>query len=45
MKSGFWGGLVPDNAFNKSMLEGLLKAGVLGLKVFIKISHISIAVM
>ncbi|OVA00577.1 Amidohydrolase 1 [Macleaya cordata] len=32
--SGFWGGLVPDNAFNKSALEGLLKAGVLGLKSF-----------
>eukprot|EP00268_Persea_americana_P034305 TRINITY_DN33961_c0_g1_i2.p1 TRINITY_DN33961_c0_g1~~TRINITY_DN33961_c0_g1_i2.p1 ORF type:complete len:504 (-),score=104.83 TRINITY_DN33961_c0_g1_i2:482-1993(-) len=31
---GFWGGLVPDNAFNKSALEGLLKAGVLGLKSF-----------
>ncbi|URE15674.1 Amidohydrolase family [Musa troglodytarum] len=29
---GFWGGLVPDNAFNISMLEGLLHAGVLGLK-------------
>ncbi|XP_058082504.1 uncharacterized protein LOC131230630 [Magnolia sinica] len=31
---GFWGGLVPDNAFNKSSLEGLLEAGVLGLKSF-----------
>ncbi|KAI3892194.1 hypothetical protein MKW92_012007 [Papaver armeniacum] len=31
---GFWGGLVPDNAFNRSALEGLLKAGVLGLKSF-----------
>ncbi|XP_077216050.1 allantoinase [Tasmannia lanceolata] len=31
---GFWGGLVPDNAFNKSSLEGLLRAGVLGLKSF-----------
>lgn len=31
---GFWGGLVPDNAFNKSALEGLLKAGALGLKSF-----------
>ncbi|KAE9452575.1 hypothetical protein C3L33_15514, partial [Rhododendron williamsianum] len=29
---GFWGGLVPENAFNRSALEGLLKAGVLGLK-------------
>ncbi|KAJ8490274.1 hypothetical protein OPV22_011995 [Ensete ventricosum] len=31
---GFWGGLVPDNAFNISMLEGLLLAGALGLKSF-----------
>lgn len=31
---GFWGGLVPENAFNASALEGLLKAGVLGLKSF-----------
>ncbi|MCL7038864.1 hypothetical protein MKW94_005525 [Papaver nudicaule] len=31
---GFWGGLVPDNAFNRTALEGLLKAGVLGLKSF-----------
>ncbi|CAL5412219.1 unnamed protein product [Camellia sinensis] len=31
---GFWGGLVPENAFNGSALEGLLKAGVLGLKSF-----------
>jgi hypothetical protein len=31
--TGFWGGLVPENAFNPSALEGLLKAGVLGLKV------------
>lgn len=31
---GFWGGLVPDNAFNASTLEGLLNAGVLGLKSF-----------
>ncbi|PSS04780.1 Allantoinase [Actinidia chinensis var. chinensis] len=31
---GFWGGLVPENAFNRSALEGLLKAGVLGLKSF-----------
>ncbi|KAH7545983.1 hypothetical protein FEM48_Zijuj01G0152100 [Ziziphus jujuba var. spinosa] len=29
---GFWGGLVPENAFNKSALEDLLNAGVLGLK-------------
>ncbi|KAI3994824.1 hypothetical protein MKX01_037375 [Papaver californicum] len=32
--SCFWGGLVPDNAFNRSALEGLLKDGVLGLKSF-----------
>ncbi|TVU16624.1 hypothetical protein EJB05_40197 [Eragrostis curvula] len=31
---GFWGGLVPENAFNPSALEKLLNAGVLGLKSF-----------
>lgn len=31
---GFWGGLVPDNAFNSTALERLLKAGALGLKSF-----------
>ncbi|XP_031391013.1 allantoinase isoform X1 [Punica granatum] len=31
---GFWGGLVPDNAYNSSALEALLQAGVLGLKSF-----------
>ncbi|KAL8235596.1 hypothetical protein R6Q59_016677 [Mikania micrantha] len=31
---GFWGGLVPENAFNASILENLLKAGALGLKSF-----------
>ncbi|KAK6917535.1 Amidohydrolase-related [Dillenia turbinata] len=31
---GFWGGLVPENAFNASALDGLLRAGVLGLKSF-----------
>ncbi|KAK7246522.1 hypothetical protein RIF29_41391 [Crotalaria pallida] len=31
---GFWGGLVPENAHNTSILEGLLSAGVLGLKSF-----------
>ncbi|KAM1455825.1 allantoinase-like isoform X1 [Malus sylvestris] len=31
---GFWGGLVPENAFNASALEDLLDAGVLGLKSF-----------
>ncbi|XP_011625481.2 probable allantoinase [Amborella trichopoda] len=31
---GFWGGLVPENAFNATALDGLLKAGVLGLKSF-----------
>ncbi|OIW13685.1 hypothetical protein TanjilG_08027 [Lupinus angustifolius] len=31
---GFWGGLVPENAHNTTILEGLLSAGVLGLKSF-----------
>ncbi|CAN0892434.1 ALN [Linum grandiflorum] len=31
---GFWGGLVPENAFNATILEGLLSAGALGLKSF-----------
>ncbi|XP_028789715.1 allantoinase isoform X1 [Neltuma alba] len=31
---GFWGGLVPENALNTSILEGLLSAGVLGVKSF-----------
>ncbi|KAJ4703465.1 allantoinase [Melia azedarach] len=31
---GFWGGLVPENAFNESALEALLNAGALGLKSF-----------
>ncbi|PWA97870.1 allantoinase [Artemisia annua] len=31
---GFWGGLVPENAFNASILENLLDAGALGLKSF-----------
>ncbi|KAJ8761624.1 hypothetical protein K2173_004400 [Erythroxylum novogranatense] len=31
---GFWGGLVPENAFNRSSLEALLNAGALGLKSF-----------
>ncbi|XP_038971157.1 uncharacterized protein LOC103721871 [Phoenix dactylifera] len=31
---GFWGGLVPENAFNTSALQGLLNAGALGLKSF-----------
>ena len=31
--AGFWGGLVPDNAYNASKLEDLLEAGALGLKV------------
>lgn len=30
---GFWGGLVPANAYNASVLENLLAAGALGLKV------------
>ncbi|CAN1235741.1 ALN [Linum perenne] len=31
---GFWGGLVPENAFNATSLEALLNAGALGLKSF-----------
>ncbi|XP_074307676.1 allantoinase [Silene latifolia] len=31
---GFWGGLVPENAFNATALENFLRAGVLGLKSF-----------
>ncbi|KMZ69206.1 Allantoinase [Zostera marina] len=31
---GFWGGLVPENAFNQTVLEKLLDAGALGLKSF-----------
>lgn len=31
---GFWGGLVPENAFNRDALENLLNAGALGLKSF-----------
>ncbi|KAK9152728.1 hypothetical protein Sjap_000208 [Stephania japonica] len=31
---GFWGGLVPENAFDAAALKGLLDAGVLGLKSF-----------
>ncbi|XP_031278587.1 allantoinase isoform X1 [Pistacia vera] len=31
---GFWGGLVPENAFNATALEALLNAGALGLKSF-----------
>ncbi|KAL6573988.1 hypothetical protein OROHE_001530 [Orobanche hederae] len=31
---GFWGGLVPENAFNATSLGHLLKAGALGLKSF-----------
>lgn len=33
LPTGFWGGLVPENAFNANALEALLNAGVLGLKV------------
>lgn len=33
--AGFWGGLVPENAFNASTLENLLSAGALGLKVLV----------
>lgn len=31
--AGFWGGLVPENAHNASVLEDLFEAGALGLKV------------
>ncbi|KAL7130046.1 hypothetical protein ABFS83_13G107700 [Erythranthe nasuta] len=31
---GFWGGLVPENAFNATALDRLLQAGALGLKSF-----------
>lgn len=31
---GFWGGLVPENAFDASALESILNAGALGLKSF-----------
>ncbi|XP_011027852.1 PREDICTED: allantoinase [Populus euphratica] len=31
---GFWGGLVPENAFDANSLEALLSAGALGLKSF-----------
>ncbi|KAL5157281.1 Allantoinase [Glycine soja] len=39
--AGFWGGLIPENAHNTSILEGLLSAGVLGLKSFMCSSGIS----
>ena len=31
---GFWGGLIPENAHNHSILQGLLDAGALGFKSF-----------
>lgn len=31
---GFWGGLVPENANDFSVLEDLLRAGALGFKSF-----------
>lgn len=34
--AGFWGGLVPENAYNATVLEELLEAGALGLKVLFK---------
>lgn len=40
MFEGFWGGLVPENAFNTGALESLLSAGALGLKVCISITHL-----
>ncbi|KAE8733247.1 Allantoinase [Hibiscus syriacus] len=38
---GFWGGLVPENAFNATALEALLDAGALSLKSFMCPSGIS----
>lgn len=32
--TAFWGGLVPENAFNKTALEDLFAGGVVGLKAF-----------
>ena len=32
--AGYWGGLVPNNAANHSVLDGLLDAGALGFKSF-----------
>lgn len=41
LRVGFWGGLVPENAFNSTALEQLLEAGALGLKVHIYILFIN----
>ncbi|XP_020577388.1 allantoinase [Phalaenopsis equestris] len=38
---GFWGGLVPENALNTTILDRLLRAGVLGLKSFMLPSGIN----
>ena len=32
--AGFWGGIVPSNAANHSLLQGMLDAGALGFKSF-----------
>ena len=42
--TGFWGGLVPENAANATVLQGLLDAGALGFKSFMSPSgsHLSI---
>ena len=41
--AGFWGGLVPENAANATVLQGLLDAGALGFKSFMSPSgsHLS----
>lgn len=31
---GFWGGLIPENSNNHSVLEGILTSGALGFKSF-----------
>lgn len=37
---GHWAGLIPENAANHNVLEGLLKAGALGFKSFMSPSGI-----
>ena len=36
MDVGFWAGLVPENAQNAGVLEAMLDAGALGLKVWVE---------
>jgi hypothetical protein len=33
LHAGFWGGLVPENVANLTVMDELLNAGALGLKV------------